>query len=459
MLIIASDIHLGDGTCAKSISPNAFFLFVERLREQAFHASFQKDGAYKPVEKIDLVLMGDILDPLHSTLWLDTPASGKSDKSSLGIRPWSDPNEPGYARKLGKITRAILQENQAASAILKSLAAGEIVHLPPAAGNRPDIASGEHISPKIDIHYMTGNHDWFYHLPGKRFDNIRQEVIDGLGLCNPPDNFPWELSEHAALQDVFAGYRVYGQHGDKYDMFNYDREKGRNFSTLGDVFTVEVVNRYPLAVKEELGDELPAAIIASLRQLTNVRPALATPVWITSRIRQHAGSDAMLNKLKQIWNRVTDEFLENNFVREADKAFQFDLVDALELIVKLSQKASFQTINDVVLWVREKMWEDGMSFTNHALLEPAFLDQSARYIAYGHTHHHEVVPLDSSGEPPDDESQYYFNSGTWHSYYDLAVRKPDAQKFVHYQSMTYLTFYGANECSDRNFEAWSGALG
>ena len=129
MLIVASDIHLGDGTCAKSISPNAFFLFAERLREQAFHASFQQDGFYKPVEKIDLVLMGDILDPLHSTLWLDSPLHGKTDKSTAGIRPWSDPKNPAYAKKLGTITRAILQENQAASAILKSLAAGEIVRI------------------------------------------------------------------------------------------------------------------------------------------------------------------------------------------------------------------------------------------------------------------------------------------------------------------------------------------
>jgi hypothetical protein len=35
-------------------------------------ASFRQDGSYRPIESIDLVLMGDILDPLHSTRWLDT---------------------------------------------------------------------------------------------------------------------------------------------------------------------------------------------------------------------------------------------------------------------------------------------------------------------------------------------------------------------------------------------------
>jgi hypothetical protein len=453
MLIIVSDIHLGDGTCGRSISPNAFALFSERLRELAYHASFRSDGQYKPLEKIDLVLMGDILDPLHSSLWLDTKA-GDADY----IRPWSDPSNPLYAAKLQQVTRAILEENQMSVTTLKRIASEEIIRLPPARNGVPDFDSREHVPPRVNIHYMIGNHDWFYHLPGKNFDAIRQEMIDAMGLSNPVDNFPWEISEHEPLQDVFARYKVYGQHGDKYDKFNYDRERGRDFATLGDVFAVEVLNRYPVAVAQQFGSELPLAIIDSLRMLTNVRPALATSLWITGQIRQNAGSDALERKLKKIWDQVTDEFLQVDFVREADKAFQFDLVDAMELVVNISKQASFKTINDLMLWIRDKMWEGEISYANHALREKAFLDNSARYIVYGHTHHHEIVPLDAEGEPPYDESQIYFNSGTWRSYYDLAVRDPEAQKFVPYQSMTYLTFYDREERGERHFEAWTGAF-
>jgi hypothetical protein len=39
MLVVFSDIHLGDGTCAKSISPAAFHLFANRVRELAHNAS------------------------------------------------------------------------------------------------------------------------------------------------------------------------------------------------------------------------------------------------------------------------------------------------------------------------------------------------------------------------------------------------------------------------------------
>src|SRR5512134_1508041 len=99
MLVIISDIHLGDGTTASSISPSAFHLFSSRLRETAYYASFRRDGSYRPIESLDLLLMGDILDPLHSTLWLET-APGTPDYT----RPWTDSGHPNFTAMLSKTT-------------------------------------------------------------------------------------------------------------------------------------------------------------------------------------------------------------------------------------------------------------------------------------------------------------------------------------------------------------------
>jgi len=104
------------------------------------------------------------------------------------------------------------------------------------------------------------------------------------------------------------------------------------------------------------------------------------------------------------------------------------------------------------------MREDDRSLAEHALREPAFLNNSARFIVYGHTHHHEIIPLDSDGEPPREQNQLYINSGTWRSYYDLAIKDPREQKFVRYQTLTYLTFYKDDEREGRQFEVWSGAF-
>lgn len=452
MLVIISDVHLGDGTTAASISPVAFDLFASRLNEAAYFASFRRDGSYRPIECIDLVLMGDILDPLHSTRWLSIKPD---DRES--VLPWTDSTFPRYAAKLREVTLAILEENKDSIAMLRQLARGEGVSVRPANWKHsPNLNTRTRVPVEVNIHYMVGNHDWYYHLPGESFDQIRREIIAAMGLCNSDSPFPYTLEESPALYEIFSQHKVYGRHGDFYDNFNYSHEKGRDHSTLGDALTMEVFNRYPLAVQTHFGKDIPDALVDSLRRLVNVRPVLAAPLWISGQLKRHAGSAALESELKLVWDDLCDEFLHLPIVRQADKAFKLDIVDALEMIVKISRRASFNNINDLVIWIRDKLWRDNLSFAGHALSEPAFLSGSARYIVYGHTHHHEIVSLDAEGRPPYPESQVYLNSGTWHSYYDLAIRNPLEQKFLPYQALTYLTFYKDDEREGRNFDAWSG---
>ena len=453
MLVISSDIHLGDGTTANSISPAAFELFSNRLNETAYYASFRRDGTYRPIETLDLLLMGDILDPLHSTLWLDT-APGTLNYT----RPWTDPSSPTFASTLTETTRAIIEVNRESLETLRRCASGQVVRLPPAnARGEPDTATSERIPIYVRIHYMVGNHDWYYHLKGAAFDEIRGEIVQSLGLCNDAGPFPYELEESPVLQQVLASHRVFARHGDYYDKFNFNREKGRDHSTLGDVFTMDVCNRYPVEVLKRYGDQLPVGIIDSLRRITNVRPALATPLWISGQIRRHAGGTALEAELKKVWDDLCDQFLQLDVVREQDKSYKFDVVDAMQFILKISKRTSFETITDVAIWVHDRLRENDRSLAENALHEPAFLSNAARFVVYGHTHQHEIVALDADGEPPNEQDQLYINSGTWRSYYDLAIKDPREQKFVRYQTFTYLTFYKDDERSGRMFEAWSGA--
>lgn len=454
MLVIISDLHLGDGTCGKSISPSAFYLFADHLREAAYNASWRQDNTYRPIESLDLVLMGDTLDPHHTTYWLDTEP-GDLDYS----RPWTDYSQPAYAAKLRQVTRAILEQNSEGLAVLRRCATGEMIHLPPATAlGKPDMAAKETVQAPVRIYYMVGNHDWHYHLPGPEFDAIRQEIINAIGLSNTADLFPWQIEELGPLHETFARYEAYGRHGDMFDRFNYDATRGRDSAALGDVFAMEVLNRYPVEVFRTFGDEIPAALIDSLRKITNVRPALATPLWIAGQIRQHASSKSMEDELKAVWDRLGDEFLAQDFVRSYDRSYRIDIVDALELLVRISRRTSFKRINDIVLWARKSMWKGEISFSKFALEESTFKSGAARYIIYGHTHHHEVIPLDQEGAPPATAYQIYLNSGTWHSYFTLTQKDPKAQKFVPYQMLTYIIIYQGDQRGGRHFEAWSGSF-
>jgi len=473
MLVIISDLHLGDGTTAASIPASAFNLFAKRLRQDAHFASV-RDGKYRPIEEFDVILMGDILDPLHSTKWfypVGDQASARMTKpgDTDYIRPWSDPNDPKFAPKLLEATRAILEENKESMEVMRKLAKGEVIEFDPSdeRGER-ERNSQKKIPLKVRFHYMVGNHDWYYHLTGEAFDQIRKEIIQGMGLSNPPVPFPhdlrkvnpdspWDEDDAPELRNLFAQYKVFARHGDYYDTFNFDREKGRDHPTLGDALAMEVINKYPEKLKEISG--LEPAIVDNLRQITNVRPALATPLWVSQQLRTLA-MENKLNKvtekdLKGVWDKLAEEYLELDIVRRADKAFKFDIVDKMQAAIKISELVSFETIEKLTLRLQSgKRSSVDFSFAKHALKEPAFLDHSARYFVYGHTHHHETIPLEYNEVAG---NHIYFNSGTWHTYYDLARKDPTEKKFVPYKALTYVTFYKPHEHDDRNFETWSGA--
>ena len=176
------------------------------------------------------------------------------------------------------------------------------------------------------------------------------------------------------------------------------------------------------------------------------------------QLRQNNVRPVLQEKLKSLWNKICSEFLEIPFVREEDKPFKLDLVDGLEMLLNLTKRTSFKTMDEIVVWLR-KMFQSGeISFAHNALKEDAFLKRTAQFIVFGHTHHYEVVPLDSIFTPPHPTNQMYLNSGTWHTYFDLAVFKPKEQKFIPYQVVSYLSFFANEERGGRHFETWAGAF-
>jgi hypothetical protein len=314
---------------------------------------------------------------------------------------------------------------------------------------------------------MVGNHDWYYHLKGEVFDQIRQEIIDALGLSNQPTPFPfdlrkvnpnseWEQDEAPDIEKLFRQYKVFCRHGEYYDSFNFNATLGRDHATLGDAFTMEVCNRYPEELKRR--PDLDPEIVDNLRYITNVRPALATPLWISGQMtrlsNEHLITGMNEKDIKKIWDDLCDKFINLKFVRDKDTPL-FDMVDKMELAIKVSKLISLDTLDNLIYKIQNRRLFGGdNSFSQFALNEPAFRDDTARYIVYGHTHHQETIPLDYDDHGG---NQIYFNSGTWHTYFDLARKNPTEKKFVPYKALTYITFYKEDEHDDRHFETWSGA--
>ncbi len=455
MLVAISDLHLDDGTVGKSLSTDAFNVFRQRLELLAFSASQRADGSYRPLESIDLLLLGDIFEMIHSTRWL-------KEKSGLAspVRPWDDPNRLELVAKTHEIAQGIVEHNAESMAVFRQMARGEAIKLPPAtAHGQPAVKAKESVPVPVKIYYMVGNHDWFFHLPGEAYAPMRRLIVDGMALKNPASPMAYEPLEWETLAGLFEKYRIFARHGDCYDRWSYNAEFGRDAATLGDALCIELINRFPEEIESRLGDALPGHFYSGLREMINVRPNVAVPLWIAGQIRSFGVMEKLETVIKDVWNKLVVEFLHLDFVHTFNNHWDpFESVDELSLVLKLTRWTSFENFNRVILLIKKQLFRDGQSMAKHAIKEQAFLSRRADFIVYGHTHHPEIIPLDTYQRNGMENYQYLVNTGTWRSCYDLNRYHPEQQKFLPFQLMGYLAFFADGERHGRRHEAWSGQL-
>jgi hypothetical protein len=445
MLVIISDLHLTDGTSGSTISPGAFQLLGERLVDLALGASQRRDDSYRPIERIDLVILGDVLDVIRSSRWL----TGR-------VRPWDDASSPELLEAVSAITTDVLAHNAEACVEFRKLAQ-QGISIPAATRDGRPADRGTQTVP-VRIHYMVGNHDWVYHLPGENYSRLRRTIATQMGLATNPDApFPHEAWEDNELLQTMRRHKVFARHGDVFDPFNYEGD--RNASSLGDVVVIELLNRFSVQVARELADDLPPSALAGMREIDNIRPLLLIPVWIDGLLERSCPQPAVRKQVKKVWDALADEFLENPFVRRRDTWCPVDIVDGLQKALKFSRRLSVGWAS----WVAEWMWQlrgaSSDSYYQHALGEQDFRNRRARHIVYGQTHAAEVVPLDASFAEGYVLHQAYFNSGTWRRVHEQTRFAPTEHEFIAADTLTYLAFFKDDERRGRPYETWTGTLG
>ncbi len=452
MLVIISDTHLTDGTSGETIDAKAFRIFTQRLRDLAYDASWRADGHYRPIKELHLLLLGDILDVIRSTQWLEG-----------NVRPWDDSQSQAFTDRVTAITNKILENNRESLAVLNSFKNGKTITLPPARPDgkvadvdwRPD-ASGR-LPVDVHMYYMVGNHDWFYHLRGSMYDKIRDSIVQATGLDNLPSMpFPHDPNEFpqsnpfSILGKAYVDHRVFARHGDIYDPSNFDGDRDK--SSLGDAVVVDLVDTFSAEVQQQLGSRLSPEFVKGLREIDNIRPVSNIPIWIDGLLRV-TGTDPVLGKsVKDAWNDIAADFFNTPFVKEHPN------IDLVKWAQNLTRKVSFDALSKFVLKFAGLLHSTDRPDYTDALHEKAFLDRSAQAIVYGHTHQYMLVPLEVSAGADRTCDQVYINSGTWRPFHELAKRHPSEEEFVPYQLLTYLAFYRDDERGGRRYETWNGAL-
>jgi UDP-2,3-diacylglucosamine pyrophosphatase LpxH len=445
VIVIVSDLHLTDGSSGETIKEGAFRVFRERLRDLVYDASKRADGRYEPIRQLDVILLGDILDIIRSDQWCAAPPE---------VRPWGNVDDPRVQEKVRTITEAILEHNAGSIAILRSLSQEKVITVPRAtpegkvAVASRDPKAAERAPVQIRLHYMIGNHDWMYHLPGEPYGKIREFIRRELGLANSPGPFPHDPSESSVIMQLYRDHRIFARHGDIYDSMNF--EQTRDASSLGDAVVIELLNRFPELVVSRLGSGLSDDCRQGLKELDNVRPLQIVPVWLDGLLKNTCTADQS-KEIKSIWNTQARNFLGTDFVKKQRGHFLF------KLGLRFSRNFSLSTLSRLMLRFKKRM-QSHPSFAPCALTETAFRDGSAEFLVYGHTHWYEVVPLRAAPSDQGLLKQTYINSGTWRAVHELGRFDPRQEQFVGYHVMTYLAFFRDDERKGRSFECWSGAL-
>ncbi|MGH9356042.1 MAG: hypothetical protein ACRD10_07925 [Terriglobia bacterium] len=456
MLVIISDIHLTDGSSGETVHQGTFRIFRERLRDLAYAASWRDDGKYRPIERLDVILLGDILDVLRSSKWLESGPGA--------VRPWDDPQSREFVGKVRAITESILENNRVLFSMMRELRDGTSV--PQASGEGrplrvdPNMPASHRAPVRVRIHYMVGNHDWFFHLPSSAYDDIRWSVVQKLGLDNDPNTpFPHDPAEPASVEvwRAMEEHRVFARHGDIYDPVNFGG--CRDQASFGDAVVVDLMTRFVVELKARLGDALPPSCLFGMNEIDNVRPLLMVPVWVGGLLRRTCPDPRLQRRVCEIWNGLTRRFMQIPFVRKQFETFWRPIeVQKLRWALRISKNLLSPQGSRLVCWAGRNMGQQRKSYAGHALREAQFRNGTSRFIVYGHTHRHEIVPLDASYEEGRPSTQIYVNSGTWRPTHELVRLRPSREYFVGYRTMTYLAFFKDGERSGRTFECWSGSL-
>ncbi|HVG09853.1 MAG TPA: hypothetical protein VNM67_19285 [Thermoanaerobaculia bacterium] len=360
MLLFISDLHLTDTADRSTVDLTRI---AEALNGQLLRATRRKG-----IREVKLVLLGDIFELLKSRIWLDR-----------GLRPWDRPTS-AHVQAVADIFEAVLQ------------------------ANRPfleDLCQLTQTYP-VKLEYLPGNHDLYFNTEmGVQARRRLQELL-------PLPRRDGEPFETILLDD---GHSVMAKHGHEWDPTN---RYGEETAAIGDAVVVEILLRLPILVAAALGTSEDDPRLGFLHELDNVRPhhPKALAHWLLTGLdglgqmgpQTRRALDSGLSNLVQDLMALTDR-VKFGSIREM-RWWELFLLRTAKAVLKskiLSAAVRFPMGGE----------EGPTSYRQDALLaldSALVLGRDLRYILCGHTHLHELVPLEVSRAGP---SPLYINTGTW----------------------------------------------
>ena len=470
MIVAISDIHFVDGTAGKHNMPFSAF-------EGVFLTAIATLAKRKNARELKILLLGDIIDLIRSQKWFEVHADDRP-WGARGLRDIGKPRKGSVTEKkclqiLGKVPANRLKNANPPASLAKSTILYQNWQTFKLFRDLKRRLSGlldRDIAVKVV--YVPGNHDRLCNLYTSVRDQLRRQLgltVESDTVHGDPKGQWWYRSDY-----LDEDHGLYARHGHQFDIWNFGggndfTRSGHLQAPIGDVFTTEFAVKIPWML-DRLRKDFPQVtpeMVATTKDIDNVRPLSAVMEWIYYRIKK-ADHDQVRKAFEVVLDTVVKELLDIGLVQQwrsphtlIDEALRIassrwlswlpkglvDLIDAEDLLPLVMGMTGEPVDPEKDVYTRaayrERLWKE---------------NRRVQFVLYGHTHNPLQHPLDAEGRP----AVIYINAGTWRNRIYKTVGLDRAPDFVDLKQLTYTVFYRRDEDvggkldGTLSFDVWTG---
>lgn len=398
MLVVLSDLHFSE-TESSQIGDLEFNKNLPAETYAAYFSELNRIALANQIEKVEIVLAGDIFEITRSAFWLETNLRPYQDNQL--ITPGSDSE-----RLILKIINEIAETERVDQTLELFRTIGTYFDMP------------------VALHFIPGNHDRLVNTTLL----VRSRVRNLLGLPDRDGSF----EHHFLFKRLDGSTFCLVRHGHEYDPMNFFLdthltdlipteipEPLYDAAPLGDIITIEFGAGLPFyfveIYKEEtiLENPILTALYERLMGFDDVRPSTALLSYLFST--PGVSRKQTWAYMEPCFRRVLDNLSDNPQFVEAIKSMttlgkaQRLLLTGLMNANIFERKIPYWLIKQVMKRVSKtiKLPSQAKWAKKEALIQSE--EEDCRVVISGHTHFPEVTLI--SGKQGIE--RYYINTGTW----------------------------------------------
>ena len=397
MFVVLSDLHFSEAQSTQIGS----IRFNRNLPPEAYQSYFievNQLAKANNIEKVDLILAGDIFEISRSEIWLDEKQRPYINNDA--VKPGSD-----VEAIILKIMATINKEHK----VSETLALFRNIET--------------YFYMEVTLHIILGNHDRLINATPETRRTFRRL----LGLTESA--VPFE--NYLIIEDLGKPFCLI-RHGHEYDLSNFSLDVSKidqiptdipdqyyQQSSLGDITTSEFGAALPWLFTQEYGEDAILksqtllAIYKRLMEFDDVRP---TTAWLSYLFSTPGVSKKKTwEKIKPIFTKIINTLSEHDQFKQTLKQSQTVSPFGRILLMGLLKSGIFR--NGIPYWLIKRIMNivsktiKVKSQAKWAKKEALIQDKSSgcKCVISGHSHFSEVTLLSAKKE----DERYYINTGTW----------------------------------------------